>query len=283
MVRKFFITNSLQLKPNKIAEFYKKNYCDNQQDFREVHQQDLLKMKELSKIPKFYLRWVHQTEVHRGSEDYYGIIWKTSRTTEWSKLYEWFQGFYGCWIDLQWKFTRYQFHLDYSLNILHLKDYWSLPSYRSDKLMGRQIFGIHQVYQETFFAHPQTSSSAPYPQELNSTWRKTIEEPIHMSTAEKSGRPERDPDLTMPVQTVSQRFSDLQWRRLFKELWGRPTTIADFGSSFWQVPYASNLCLLEDKIQNRGMYLFTISYGSNAMDQGSGVGWFSGWIEIFVI
>ena len=45
------------------------------------------------------------------------------------------------------------------------------------------------------FAHPQTSSSAPYLQELNSTWRKTIEEPIRMSTAEKSGRPERDPDL----------------------------------------------------------------------------------------
>ena len=37
------------------------------------------------------------------------------------------------------------------------------------------------------FAHPQTSSSAPYPQELHSTWKKTIEEPIHMSTAEKSG------------------------------------------------------------------------------------------------
>ena len=45
------------------------------------------------------------------------------------------------------------------------------------------------------FAHPQTSSSAPYPQELNSTWRKTIEEPIHMSTAEKSGRPEQNQDL----------------------------------------------------------------------------------------
>ena len=45
------------------------------------------------------------------------------------------------------------------------------------------------------FAHPQTSSSAPYPQELNSTWRKTIEEPIHMSTAEKSERLERDQDL----------------------------------------------------------------------------------------
>ena len=34
-----------------------------------------------------------------------------------------------------------------------------------------------------------------YPQELNSTWKKTIEEPIHMSIAEKSGRPERDSDL----------------------------------------------------------------------------------------
>ena len=45
------------------------------------------------------------------------------------------------------------------------------------------------------FAHPQASSPAPYPQGLNSTWKKTIEEPIHMSTAEKSGGPERDQDL----------------------------------------------------------------------------------------
>ena len=37
----------------------------------------------------------------------------------------------------------------------------------------------------------------------------------------------------MPARTVSQRFSHLQWRRLFKELWSRPTTTADFGSSFW--------------------------------------------------
>ena len=50
-----------------------------------------------------------------------------------------------------------------------------------DAQMGRQIFGIHPVYQGNVFAHPQASSSAPYPQELNSPWRKTIEEPIHMS------------------------------------------------------------------------------------------------------
>ena len=56
----------------------------------------------------------------------------------------------------------------------------------------------------------------------------------------------------MPVRTVSQKFCHLQWRRLFKELWGRPTTTADFWSPLWQVPYTSNFCLLEDKIQDWG-------------------------------
>ena len=50
------------------------------------------------------------------------------------------------------------------------------------------------VYRETFFVNPHASSSALYPQELN-TWRTTIEEPLHMSTAEKSGRPEQNQDL----------------------------------------------------------------------------------------
>ena len=87
----------------------------------------------------------------------------------------------------------------------------------------------------------------------------------------------------MPAWTVSQKFSHLQWRRLCKELWGRPTTTADFGSSFRQIPCAHNICLSEDKIQNWGMYLFTISYGSCAMEQWSGAGWISGWSKIFDI
>ena len=49
IVRKFFITNPFQLKQNKIAEFYKKNYCDNNR-IREVHQQDLMKHLELQKF-----------------------------------------------------------------------------------------------------------------------------------------------------------------------------------------------------------------------------------------
>ena len=44
------------------------------------------------------------------------------------------------------------------------------------------------------FANPHASSSAPYPQELNQ-WGTTIEETLHMSTAEKSERPEQNHDL----------------------------------------------------------------------------------------
>ena len=45
------------------------------------------------------------------------------------------------------------------------------------------------------FAHPQASSSAPYPQELNSLWNSSIEEPLHSYTVGKSERPEQNQDL----------------------------------------------------------------------------------------
>ena len=71
-------------------------------------------------------------------------------------------------------------------------------------------------------------------------------------------------------------------RKIFKELWGRPTTTADFRSSFGQTHHASTSRLLEEKIQDWGMYLFRISYGSYAVDQRSGIGLISGWPQIFV-
>ena len=86
------------------------------------------------------------------------------------------------------------------------------------------------------FANPQASSSAPYSQELNSSkwnpWRETTEEPIHKSIGREKRKTKARLRSEMPVRTVSQKFSSHQWRRLFKELWGRPTTTADFGSSF---------------------------------------------------
>ena len=58
----------------------------------------------------------------------------------------------------------------------------------------------------------------------------------------------------MPVWTLSQRFSHPQWRRLFKELWDRPTTTADFGFHFdkfptpatfacWKIRFKTEVCI----------------------------------------
>ena len=51
-----------------------------------------LNSSRIAKIPEFCLWWVHSEEVHWRSENCYRIIWKTSRTTEWSKFHEWFCG-----------------------------------------------------------------------------------------------------------------------------------------------------------------------------------------------
>ena len=45
-----------------------------------------------------------------------------------------------------------------------------------------------------FFAYPDASLSAPYPQELNQ-WNSSNEEPLHSSTVEKSERQKQDQDL----------------------------------------------------------------------------------------
>ena len=44
------------------------------------------------------------------------------------------------------------------------------------------------------FANPHASSSAPYPQELN-PWGTTVEEPLHVSTLEKSEKQKQNQDL----------------------------------------------------------------------------------------
>ena len=68
----------------------------------------------------------------------------------------------------------------------------------------------------------------------------------------------------------AQKFSRPWWGRIFKELWVRPRTTADLRSSFRQIPYTSHVRLLEDEIQDWGLYVFTISYGSYVVDQRSG-------------
>ena len=82
----------------------------------------------------------------------------------------------------------------------------------------------------------------------------------------------------MPVRTVSQKFSHPLCEGDPLNNYGadqQRLQISDLQCR--QIPYTNNVCLLEDEIQDWGMYLFTICYGSYALDQRSGDGWFSGW------
>ena len=94
-----------------------------------------------------------------------------------------------------------------------------------------------------------------------------------MSTAEKSERPERDQGLRCqsgPSAKDSVIFSGGDYSKNYGADQQR-LQFSDLHFDKFPTP-ATFACLLEDKVQDRGMYLFTISYGSHAMDQGSGVG-----------
>ena len=99
------------------------------------------------------------------------------------------------------------------------------------------------------FINPPASSSSPHPGGF-SPWIPNVTE--HISPHVTSERQTSDTALGPRCQSgPSARNSfDPNEERFFKELWGRPTTAADFRSSFRQIPYPSNICLLEDKIQD---------------------------------
>ena len=120
------------------------------------------------------------------------------------------------------------------------------------------------------FVNPDASSSAPYPQELHQ-WNSPIEEPLHSSTVEKSERQEQDKDLICQ-SGPSAKDSVILSGDSSKNYGADQQRLQILDLHFVKFPYTSYVCLLEDKIQDRGMYLFTISYGSNAMDQRSGDG-----------
>ena len=135
------------------------------------------------------------------------------------------------------------------------------------------------VFSGNVVVDPGASSLALYLQEMHQ-WNSSIEEPLHSPTVEKSERQAQDQDLRCQSWPAAKKFSHLQWRRHFQEIWRRPTTPADFGSSFrttslhqttfacWNIRFKTEVCTSSQ-----------IPFGSYAMDQRSGDGWFSGWFS----
>ena len=149
--------------------------------------------------------------------------------------------------------------------------------------MGRKVFGTHMVYRETFLQiqrqrrllqHLIRESPILASLMYQNTHHRMCWAKIKHQFRVRDASQDRQPEIhSSPMREDVQRTVEQS----------RPTTTADFGSSFWQILHASNIRLFEDKIQDWGMHLLTISCGSYAVDQRSGDGWFSGWLKIYVI
>ena len=78
------------------------------------------------------------------------------------------------------------------------------------------------------FANPTASSSAPYPQESNS-WVSNVSEHTSPHVMSESQTPVQDQRFQSGPS--ARNSFDPGEGRFFKELWSRPTTTADFGTS----------------------------------------------------
>ena len=193
VARKFLITNSSQLKPNKIAKILQEELLRQQQDFREVHQQNLTEMEELRKFQSSTFDTLTRQKL---IEDQNTIMELSGRLQE-------LQNDVNCMNDSK-----------------DFQDAESVRSGNSHVTSQPMLFPKHPAFEGLLrpsfvsprrkegppniwdtsgvsgnvFANPRASSSAPYPQELHQR-NSSIEEPLHTSTVEKSERPEQDQDL----------------------------------------------------------------------------------------
>ena len=92
-----------------------------------------------------------------------------------------------------------------------------------------------------------------------------------MSTAEKSGRPERDQDLRCQSGPSAKDLVIFSGGDSSKNYGADQQRLQISDLHFDKFPTPATFACWKIRF-NRGMYLFTISYGSYAMDQGSGVG-----------
>ena len=232
VARKSVITNSKQLEPKKNAEFYKKNYGVSKKIFVMFINKVLLRWRnyENSRVPTF------DTLARRKLiEDQNTIMELSGRLQE-------LQNEVNCMNDF--------------------KDFQDAESVRSGNshVTSRPVsFPPHPILEGMLrhsFVSPRRKEGPP---SIWDTWYigKRFCKSTRIFISSLSSRIESmgynnwgaasyvysgekwkartKSRSEMPVWTVSQRFSHLQWRRLLKELWCRPTTTADFGSPFWQV------------------------------------------------
>ena len=92
-----------------------------------------------------------------------------------------------------------------------------------------------------------------------------------MSAVEKSERPEQNQDLRCQFG-LSAKDSVIFSGGDSSKNYGADQRLQISDLHFDKFLTPATFACWKKRFQDRGMYLFTISYGSDAMDQGSGVG-----------
>ena len=118
---------------------------------------------------------------------------------------------------------------------------------------GRQAFGTHMVYRETFLQ----IQLRPLQHLIRRNWIHGVPVPKSRFTHPQWKRVRETNTRSrseMPVWTVSQKFCHLQWRRLFKELWGQTNNDCRFRISIltnslhqprfacWKIRFKTEVC-----------------------------------------
>ena len=192
-----------------------------QMDFREVHQQGLTEMEELRKFQSSTFDTLARRKL---IEDQNTILELSGRVQE-------LQNEVNCMNDSK----DFQDAESIRSGNSHVASrLMSFPTHPIPEglLRPRRKEGPPSIWDThgksgNVFANPHASSSVPYPQELN-PWCTTIEEPLHMSTAEKSERPEQNRDLRCQSGPSAKDSVIFSGGDSSKNYGARPTTTADF-------------------------------------------------------
>ena len=232
---------------NEINSFFKDEYCSKNLELREAHQRSLTEMEQLRKFQCSTFDTIARRKLVRDQ----------ITTLELSGRIQELQNEINCMSDSK----EFQDAESIRSGNSHVTSRpVSFPPHPIPEGMFRHSFvtprrreGPPSIWDThgisgNVFVNPDASSSAPYPQELNQ-WSSSIEEPLHSSIVEKSERQTQDQDLRCQSGPSAKN-----------------SVIFSGGES--SKSYGAD----QHTIQDRGMYLFTISYGSDAMDQRSGDG-----------
>ena len=225
-------------------------------------------------ISRLNIRHNCQEKIGRRSRYYPWTHWQDTGITEWNQLHERFERFSRCWISTQWTFPRCQ-----STSVLPTSSssWWNAKPFFWEcraATMGRQAFGTHMVYRESFLQiQPRLLQHfirrnwihgvLRYQNTHHHMWWVKAKHLFRIRDANQDRQPKIQSSLV---------------REIFQIIMGQ--TNNDCRSQIFILTnsrHQPHVCLWEYKIQDWGTYLFAICYGNYAVDQRSGDGWFSGW------